>query len=94
MDQLLALDPVTSLCDLMGLRRLYDKIEAHVRSLKGLLGISSESYSSMLSSVLMKRLPQELCVIVSRQTGTDPWNFDDLMQMVEGELEAIEREPL
>ena len=90
MDQLLALDPVTSLRDLKGLRRLYDKIEAHVRSLKG-LGISSESYSSMLSSVLMKRLPQELGVIVSRQTGTDPWNFNDLMQMVERELEARER---
>ena len=90
MDQLLALEPVTSLRDLKGLRRLYDKLEAHVRSLKG-LGISSESYSSMLSSVLMKRLPQELCVIVSRQTGTDPWNFDDLMQMVEGELEVRER---
>ena len=90
MDQLIAIEPVTSLHDLKGLRRLYDKIEAHIRSLKG-LGISSESYSSMLSSVLMKRLPQERCVIVSRQTGTDPWNFDDIMQMVEGELEARER---
>ena len=45
----------------------------------------------MLSSVLTKRLPQELVVIVRRQTGTDPRNFGDLLQMVERELEARER---
>ena len=61
MDQLLALEAVTSLDDQKGLRHLYDRMEANVRSLKT-LGVVSESYGSLLSSVLMKCLPQELCI--------------------------------
>ena len=65
MDLLMQLEAVTSIRDLKGLRHLYDKIEGHVRSLKS-LGVPQESYGSLLSSIIMKRLPQELCVTVSR----------------------------
>eukprot|EP00731_Ephydatia_muelleri_P006677 Em0003g925a len=49
-----------------------------MRSLKS-LGVPSESYGSLLSSILMKRLPQELSIIVSRPVGEDSWNLDKLM---------------
>ena len=39
--------------DLRGLRQLYDLVEVHVRCLKA-LGVTSESYGSLLSSVLTK----------------------------------------
>lgn len=52
MDILLNADPVTSQHNLKGLRHLYDLIEAHVHSLKS-LGVSSDSYGSLLSSVLL-----------------------------------------
>ena len=31
------------------------------------------------------------CVIISRQVDADPWNFENLIQMVEKEREARER---
>ena len=59
MDALLNLETVTSLHNIKGLRTLCDSIESHVRSL-GSLGVSSASYGSLLSSILMNKLPHEL----------------------------------
>ena len=53
MDLLMQLEAVASIRDLKGLRRLYDKVEGHVRSLKS-LGVPQESYGSLLSSIIMK----------------------------------------
>ena len=65
MDVLLTVEPITSQSDLRGLRRLYDLVESQVRGLRS-LGVASESYGSLLSSVLISKLPQELRLIVSR----------------------------
>ena len=48
------------------LRRLYDKVESHIRSLSS-LGVNSESYWSLLSPVLLQKLPPELRLIIGRQ---------------------------
>ena len=90
MDQLLAMEPVTSIRDLKGLQRHYDRIEANVRSLKA-LEVLSESYGSLVSSVLMKRLPKELCVVISKQISDEFWDLDKLMKILENEIEARER---
>ena len=65
MDLLLELEGITSLREFKRLRQLYDQVEGHVRILKS-LGIAPESYSSLLSLILMKKLPQELCITVSK----------------------------
>ena len=52
MDALMGLEAVTSNRNLKGLRRLYDLVESHTRSLHS-LGIPSSSYGSLLSSVFM-----------------------------------------
>ena len=90
MDLLLELEPVFSMRVLKKLRHLYDQVEGHVRNLRS-LGVSSESYGSLLSPIVMKRLPQELCIIVSKQVGSDSWNLDQMMEIIEKELEARER---
>ena len=54
MKALLNLEAVTSSRDLKNLRQLYDKVESHVRCLKSLDNITSASYGSLLSSILMK----------------------------------------
>ena len=90
MDALLSMEAVTSPHNLKGLRQLYDGVESHIRSLKT-LGKESSSYGSLLSPVLMSRLPQELRLIISRQTaGTEP-TFDQLMKLFGDELEARKR---
>ena len=90
MEGLLNMAPVISNQDLRGLRRIYDFVEVHVRGLKA-LGVSSESYGSLLSSVLMNKIPQELRLIVSREVKGGDWQLDLLLKVLHQELEARER---
>lgn len=91
MEQLLNVGSVTSQCDVKGLRHLYDVIESNVRSLKS-LGVKAESYGSLLSSVLMTKLPSELRLMAGRKFGdSDSWNFDELLKLIEAEVQARER---
>ena len=59
MDILLNASPVSSPNNLKGLRRLHDQIESHVWGLKS-LGVAQELYGSLLSLVLLNKLPREL----------------------------------
>ena len=47
-------------------RHLYDLVKSQVRGLRA-LGVPPESYGSLLSSVLINKLPQDLCPIASHQ---------------------------
>ena len=84
------LDMVTSSTDIKALRRLYDHIESHTRSLKS-LGVESGSYGGLLASVLLNKLPQELQLLVSRKIGESEWKLDDIMRVVGEEIQARER---
>ena len=55
------------------------------------LGMPSESYGALLAPIIMKQLPQELCVIISREVGVESWDLDKMMSIVEKEVEARER---
>ena len=87
MDILLNVEPVTSNYDLSRLRKLYDAVESQVRGLKS-LGVSSDKYGSILASVLLSKLPQELRLIISRELGSGDW---ELMELLENEVQARER---
>ena len=89
MDILLNVSPVTNQ-DTRKLRELYDTLEAHVRSLKS-LGIPSNSYGSLLSSIIMNKLPQEVRLIISREIKDHDWQLDNIMHALEDELKARER---
>ena len=88
MDLLLSLEPVSAVHQLRNLRRLYDSIETHVRSLKS-LGVDSKTYGTLLASVLLNKLPQELRLIVNQKTGDV--GLDQLLKEVEQEIDARER---
>lgn len=90
MDDLINLAPVNSNQDLRGLRQFYDLVEVHVRGLKA-LGVPAESYGSLLSSVLMNKVPQEVRLIVSREVKGGDWELDRLLAVMHEELEARER---
>jgi len=90
MDTLLQLESVSSVDNVKALRRLHDQVEFQVRSLKS-LEVPLDSYGNLLSSLFMNRLPQELCVIISREIGDEEWNIDQLMDIVEREVSARER---
>ena len=82
MEALLTLEGVTSQNNLKALRRLHDQVESQVRGLRA-LGIPAESYGSLLSPVILSKLPQEFRVIVSRQVREGKWHFDELMRTID-----------
>ena len=84
MDALLNTDAVASPHNLKGLRHLYDSVETQVCALRA-LGVLSESYGSLLASVLTNMLPQELRLIVSRDFTDGELNFDALVSYRERE---------
>ena len=84
---------MTSASNLKGVRKLYDLVESNIRSLKS-LGVAPESYGSLLSSVLLNKMPQEIQLIVSRNLADSDWTKLDamlLIRAVEEEIEARER---
>ena len=90
MDILMTTEAVTSHNNVKALRRLYDVMESKVRSLKS-LGVTAESYGSLLASVLMNKLPSELRLIISRKIGDDDWDLTVILQELLTEIEARER---
>ena len=90
MEVLLSVDAIMSEHNLKGLRHLYDVVEAQVRGLKS-LGVPAEAYGSLLTSVLLNKLPQELRLIVSRQMSEEEWTLDSLMEVLEREITVRER---
>ena len=89
MDALLNLESVASNTNTGALRALYDKIEAHTRELKA-LGVAAEAYNCLLPSLLMKKLPNELCLTISRRVPEDEWKLDRIMSELSDELKARE----
>lgn len=90
MEILLNTEAITSEQNVRGLRRLYDDVESHIRSLKS-LGVAPESYGALLSPVLLNKLPPELRLIVSRKIPDSTLDVDSLLKIVEEELLARER---
>ena len=73
------------------LRKLYNDVEIQVRSLRS-LGVESPFYGTLLSYVVMTKLPLEVRLIISRAVGEGGHlAVDDLMTLIERELRARER---
>ena len=89
-DILLNVDAVSSQHNLKGLRHLYDMVETQVHGLRS-LGVEPSLYSSLLSSALIRKIPPELQLVLSREVGDGSWTLDDLLKRLREEIEARER---
>ena len=87
MDQLLNVNPVTSGNNLAGLRHLFNTTETHIRGLKS-LGVTANSYGSLLSSVLLKKLPADIRLLISRRVSEKDWSLDAILKELQEELQA------
>ena len=65
-------------------------VKSHVRYLK-LLSVTSNSYGTLLTLVLLSRLPDELQLLISWNIGGNNWTLDALMTHVEKEIKAREQ---
>ena len=64
-------------------------VESNIRSPKS-LGVTSESYGSLLSPVLLSKLPADTWLVPSRKVTEDDCNLDGLLKVMEDEIEARE----
>uniref|UniRef100_A0A1X7T332 Uncharacterized protein n=1 Tax=Amphimedon queenslandica TaxID=400682 RepID=A0A1X7T332_AMPQE len=71
------------------LRALYDKVECHTRELKA-LGVSEEAYRYLLLSLIVKKLPRDIALSISRKIPEDAWNLSSIMNELGEELRARE----
>ena len=53
--------------------------------------MSPDSYGTLLSSVLLNKLPLEIRLIASRKVDEDRWSLDALLKVVEEEIRVRER---
>ena len=81
---LMQLPKLNNYSDLKQLRQLLD-----IRSLQG-IGVSSETYGTFLTPVIMAKIPQELRLILSRGMS-DEWDLDTVMKSFAEELQIRER---
>ena len=89
MDALMQLPRVSSREDLQKLRFIYDKTEGTVRSLQG-IGITSETYGTFLTPVIMGKLPPDLSLTLSRKL-CEEWNLNSLLKALGTELTLREK---
>ena len=86
---LLNLD-IPSHCKIPALWKMFDDLQAHVRSLSA-LGITGEQYGVILTPVVLSRLPPELRMEWARVGEGHEGDLDFLLEFLRGEIECRER---
>ena len=71
--------------DLSGLRKFFNDVTSHMRSLAD-LGVESRTYRSLLCSTILAKLANELRLIISRNINN--WNFTKILYLINVKLKA------
>jgi hypothetical protein len=90
MDDLLKLHDLGSNCQVKDLRAVLDQLTIHVRGLES-LGISAQHYGSLLTPIVMSKLPPDVRLLVARNAKGSLLELGSIMHMLKVEVEA--REP-
>ncbi|XP_065680548.1 uncharacterized protein LOC136094513 [Hydra vulgaris] len=84
------LDRLNNIKNVNSLRKLLDTVEIQIRSLEN-IGIDSSMYGSLLVSIMLEKLPEELNLIISRKLNEDEtWDIKDVFNILKAELRARE----
>ena len=91
MDALLNVSGVTSSSNIKNVRTLYDTVEQHCRGADA-LGVSSDSYGALLIPMLLRKIPEDMRLLVSRKVdGKEGLSLKFLLETFKREIEARER---
>ncbi|GFS88985.1 integrase catalytic domain-containing protein [Trichonephila clavipes] len=90
LSNLLNLTPIRNPTDIVGLRNLYDRAETQIRSLES-LGVKGESYSNLLTPILLKQIPSELVLEFNRSQKDEGFDLSALLQFLHFEIRSRER---
>ena len=89
MEALLNLPSVHNHLDLEGLRRLVDKVETNIAGLRA-LGKDEPSYSGVVTSVVLGRLPSEIRLAVGKELREADRDVHRMMSIIDNEISARE----
>ena len=89
-DILLALHPVSSSSNITELRKIYVKVETVSRNLQ-LFEVHAEHFGPILIAVLMKKLPSDFRLQVTRNMPPGKWEISKLLDEFAKELLSRER---
>ena len=89
MNELLKLKRITSDRDVRSIRKFYDDIESHVRSMDG-LGVNINDYGALLAPVIIERLPHQLKLVIGRNIKDEVWDLTKILTVINDELVARE----
>ena len=86
MNELIKLNKVNG-SNVTELRELYDRIESNVTSLKT-VGMQQEHFKSLLTPIILGKIPNVIQLQISRQLGKENWNIEEFLQFVNREITA------
>ena len=90
MDQLIKLERLSGpRVNVHEMRKLYDKVVSHLRSLMS-LGVKSDHYGAMLIPIIVEKLPSDIRLEISRKLGKICWEINQLMSVLSEEIVARE----
>ena len=89
LEALFNVDSVTSAHNVCVLRRLFDTITSHIRSLQA-LDLQPATYASTFCPRLLIKIPNEFRLIVNRTLTDGGWDLNALLTAIEQELTARE----
>ena len=84
--KLVKLDPVIH-PGVKDLRKLYDAVESHVRSLNG-WGIVYQHFGALLITIILEKLPNTIKLQISRKLGKENWNIEQFLLVIHEEVSA------
>lgn len=92
MNALLNISALKHSNDIINFRKLFDKAEIQIRSLKT-LGVTTKMYGSLLCPILLKIIPPDLALEYNRNRNdeNENWDLEELMEFLRKELESRER---
>ena len=84
---LLKLRRVESNLGVISLHRLYDDVQAQVRSLQ-ILGITKENYGTLLAPIIMELPPHEVQLNINWALDEELWNLTRILMIIKCEIYA------
>ena len=88
-DKLMKLKPVSDSKNISKLRELVDNISTCIQNLAS-LEVKSEAYGAVLIPCILQKIPDDLKLDVTRSVKLADWNFDELIQALNTEMQARE----
>ena len=89
MDDLLKLPTLSANCCVKELRAVLDQLTIHVRGLET-LGVNAQQYGSLLTPIIMSKLPSDVRLTVARKTNSTVWELQEIVKILKAEVEARE----